>query len=265
MQCRPYIGVTGLMSLQEVSELSRDIPDELWRTHDLMVGVLTSSAMLNGKPNRWPGRYPTLETLVDIVGIECQHRISLIHLFTESPQSLFSDLVLAAKRCDYRHHGFQINAAWPDPAVLHDYRRHHASVVYGKAAEYEKVRVVLPVGDRTVTIPPEELAEKLLPYLEVGAISDILLDCSFGAGRLFDPKWSADCLACLSSKFPQLGIGVAGGLCASEIHRVKPLADMFSRLSIDAEGRLRDSVSDGLILQAARDYLVAGLHLFSNR
>ena len=45
----------------------------------------------------------------------------------------------------------------------------------------------------------------------------------------------------ISATFPEIGIGVAGGLGPDTIQLVKPLAEEFWDLSIDAQGRLRPS------------------------
>jgi hypothetical protein len=57
------------------------------------------------------------------------------------------------------------------------------------------------------------------------------------------------------------GVGVAGGLCAENLHILKDLVRRYPSISIDAETKLRNSA--GLNLDACRSYLtVAAQELY---
>lgn len=53
---KPYIGITGFMSRDEVEEVLTVFPEN--STRKLMVGVLASEKTLHGPTNKWPNRYP---------------------------------------------------------------------------------------------------------------------------------------------------------------------------------------------------------------
>ena len=60
---------------------------------------------------------------------------------------------------------------------------------------------------------------------------------------------------------PDLGLVVAGGLCAENIEELlTPLLPGWAHVSIDAEGRLRDE-EDVLDVGAAQAYLEAAVQL----
>ena len=62
---------------------------------------------------------------------------------------------------------------------------------------------------------------------------------------------------------PELGLVVAGGLCADNAQQLLgPLVPHWTHVSIDAEGRLRDG-DDRLDVPAATAYLDAALELLN--
>ncbi len=59
MKKKPYVGVTGFMSSQEVIDTMKNINFKK-AERLLMVGVLASSKTIRGGANKWPNRYPPL-------------------------------------------------------------------------------------------------------------------------------------------------------------------------------------------------------------
>lgn len=65
-------------------------------------------------------------------------------------------------------------------------------------------------------------------------------------------------LAAITEKFPDLGIGAAGGLSPTTLHLVGPLLKKFPKLSIDVEGRVRDNTPDDrMVMGAVASYIRA--------
>ena len=89
----------------------------------------------------------------------------------------------------------------------------------------------------------------------------MLVDASEGLGLPLDAARSAEYLDAIADAAPDLGLVVAGGLHAGNIEELlTPLLPRWSRVSIDAEGRLRDA-DDVLDVGAAVAYLGRGFRL----
>ena len=94
-----------------------------------------------------------------------------------------------------------------------------------------------------------------------GIVTDVLVDASEGFGMPLDAGASARYLAAIADAAPDLGLVVAGGLCADNINKLlSPLLPQWGHVSIDAEGRLRDG-DDTLDVGAAAAYLRAATNL----
>jgi hypothetical protein len=261
---RPYVGITGFMTTEEVNAVYASIPPDLLRNRDLMVGVLVSSKTRDGGTNRHPKKYPKPPEWPEIFSLSHEHLLGLVHYSTDYPQCLGEEMIEVGERCCWTHDGFQVNEAWPRPSALLGYRMHHATMVFGSPQDRQKVRVVLQFGDLALQAisDREDLTDRVAEYWKLGAISDILIDPSGEKGLLFYPDQVRGYLRALQSRCPGLGLGVAGGLSAETLLLVKPLIPEFPNLSIDAEGRLRDSVSGDLDIKKATDYVVAALQIF---
>lgn len=246
----PYIGITGFMSETEVWAMLDCLPDESPR--QLMVGVLASSKTLAGGTNKYPNRYPKISALDDVF-VHDERALNLIHYATDDRDTLGAQLkkiwfsVALAE-------GFQLNVAWPNPNALYDL-----------IASQWSPRFVLQIGARAqaeANHDPRRLAERLAEY--DGLIDGILLDGSGGRGVPLDAAALRPALEAIAGRWPKLGLGVAGGLCAATLPLVAPLLRDFPNLSIDAEGRLRDPSTDSLDLDLARDYVARATKLFSH-
>lgn len=218
-----------------------------------MVGVLASQKTLRGQQNKWPNRYPKVENIADIF---FRHRqaLNLIHYNTEEPESLTEQLVEMTRLGGPHLEGFQLNLAWPSRDAILAYHK----VCGGKF-------IVLQIGGRAfemINHLPKELAERVSWYEHV--VDYVLLDPSGGYGVPFDTGKARAYLKALASYNLYLGLGVAGGLSPTTLNLVQPLVSDFPDLSIDAEGRLRDS-QDNLDLSIAGQYVQGACYLFSQR
>ncbi len=259
-----YIGVSGVMTSAETKTLV-DLYDML-PAHPLRriaFGSLASEKTLNGLPNRHPAMYPTRENLGAPFRIRPSvraHALCLVHVSADADRGL-EDLLRRAHGyaetdrrvlCD----GVQVNVAWPAHEGLLHYRD-----------SYPEARVILQVGPRAFQAAAEiaeickvPLAEGIWHYLhrpvEDEAITDILLDGSAGTGKPLDLDTLAAIVADMAKRFPDLGIGVAGGLCAETLSALATLLRLYPFLNLDAEGRLQRP-DGGLDLNACAAYLDA--------
>lgn len=246
MHPQPYIGVTGFMTYEEVRSILSSMP----AGRLLMVGVLASSKTMRGEPNAWPNRFPRTGDIQHIF-ISDPRALNLIHFSTDDPATLETQLEQAIFLGGPALNGFQLNMVWPDPNKLHS--------VFSKRS----LRVVLQIGSnafRKVEEDTEKLAIKLNDYN--GLITDILFDLSGGHGREIDVSRALPVLRAVQTRHPNLGLGVAGGLCASSIQIIKPIIQEFPHVNIDAEGLIRDDVGSKLNLTKTAHYIGKATRLF---
>lgn len=245
----PYVGVTGFMSRAEISEALSIVPQR--STHRLMVGILMSSKTLAGQQNKWPSRYPKKESVADIF-VDDPRALNLIHYNTDHRETLFTQLAQITELAGPYLDGFQLNIAWPQISQLEDYRATHP----------EKF-ILLQIGSRAMAEveSTDDFAEFVGAYLHV--IDAVLIDSSGGKGEPLNAEKAADYL--WSIQYYPIGLGVAGGLGPRTLHLIDPLVrDFRSRLSIDAEGKLRTKTDDVLCLDAMKSYLAGSFLILGN-
>lgn len=249
---RPYIGITGFVSHEEVEAMLALMPENC--EHLLMVGVLASQRTLHGEPPKRPNRNPKKEDIENIFPNPSIHNsgnrttLNLIHYNTKDDSDLSDQLFrMMCRDCD----GFQLNIAWPSKWEL----------IY--FLDCLSMDIVLQVGGRALReleCSPQQLADKVMEYK--GLINYVLLDQSGGLGKPLDADALRPHLETLRLAMPNLGLGVAGGLSAETLHLIEPLIRDFPDISIDAEGLLRDA-EDRLDLAKAGEYLQRALELFA--
>ena len=238
---QPYVGITGFMSQDEILSVLGSMPKDSNRL--LMVGVLASQKTLRGEKNKWPNRYPEVRRISEIF-VRNRQALNLIHYNTKEPESLTEQLVEMTKLGGQNLEGFQLNLAWPSRDAILDYHK----VCGGKF-------IVLQIGGKAfemVNHSPKELAEKVSWYQHV--VDYVLLDPSGGYAVPFDTEKARTYLQALRGYGLDLGLGVAGGLSPTTLNLVEPLTSDFPDLSIDADGRLRNS-QDNLDLSIASQYV----------
>lgn len=248
----PYIGITGFTSPDEVSSVLAALPPSPSRP--LMCGVLLSNALLSGEPSDAPNRCPTPDVIAGIFSDD-PRCLNLVHYRPRPGVNLADALVRATEIGGPNCHGVQINATrgapWPDPSSLIEY----------KGCSQPR-RIVLQAGREamaSVDGDPSRLAQRCAEY--TGIVTDVLVDASEGLGIPLDAGRSIRYLEAVATAAPDLGLVVAGGLCAANVAELlSPLLPKWAGVSIDAEGRLRDA-NDRLDLRATRDYLLAAVNL----
>ncbi|MEA2562222.1 MAG: hypothetical protein QOH06_3726 [Acidobacteriota bacterium] len=241
---RPYLGITGFTSAAQVREALALVPPASRRL--LMVGVLASRRTCAGLPERSPRRLPAVN---EIPGIFPDHplAVNLVHYYTDEPATIGRQLSGLARRCGPNLHGFQINGVWPSRQDLEEVR-----------SERPGLRIVIQMEAGMLAGPLEDAVGRAREI--AGLADDLLLDASGGQGRPLDPAALLPFLRALADT--GLGLGVAGGLSASNLQLLEPLLAEFPDLSFDAETCLRDE-EDWLDLARVREYVRAGLRLVS--
>ena len=250
MKKKPYVGVTGFMSSEEVTETLKDI-DFKTANRLLMVGVLASSKTIQGIKNKWPNRYPPLHEIGNIF-VKNDDCLNLIHYNTKDPDKLLTQLIMVSDAVNDNFDGFQLNIAWPPPQILENYK-----------SLYPCKQIVLQIGGGAFEEAgnmPAWVANKVAEY--VGIVDYILLDPSGGLGQPSDPLKAREYLDELSRYEKEIGLGVAGGLSPNTLHLLEPLLQVYPSISIDAEGKLRNE-QDHLDVAITRKYIQQSLHMFS--
>ena len=248
----PYIGITGFTTPEEVAAVVRNLPSSPERL--LMCGVLLSNALLDGGTSDAPGRCPSPSLIAGIFSNDSRC-LNLVHYRPRAEANLVEALARAMAVGGVNCHGVQINAIrgapWPAPLVLQEFRD-----------RCQPQRIVLQVGGEAMKASesrPAEIARRCARY--EGIVTDVLVDASEGMGVPLDARRTIRYLSAIADAAPSIGLVVAGGLCVDNLDALlSPLLPEWRGVSIDAEGRLRDS-DDRLDLRAATAYLREGLDL----
>lgn len=262
MRIKPYIGVTGIMCRNDYLHCA--MPFNMGHfTHQLMAGILVSSKTKDGILNGYPKRYPPIESVKALIpgGIDS---LNLIHYNTDNPDRLADEMAEVLSFCDERIDGFQLNVCWPEVSQFEEF--------YKKANR--KTVIILQIGRHAleqVNFVPKLLIRKIRSgYLDF--IHGILIDPSGGKDQAYEREGIRDYLAELYNADLRINIGIAGGLhggfCPNGRDNfldfaLKPLAQMYPDLSIDAEGRLRDA-DDNLDYQEVGKYIHESQAIFNS-
>ena len=227
MKTKPYIGITGVTCREQVEAIV-EMADRIGlpRTHQLMIGVLASYRSLVWGELADPHQYVQVEVLNGVF-VNDRRLFNLVH-YNSRADGLVRQLVDLVSRVDCAD-GVQLNIPWPAVSSL---RRHR---------ERAYTPVVLQISHRAyceVGGTPERLVERLRGY--AGVIEYVLFDPSGGLGKDFDGKQAESILAALVEAELPFRYGVAGGLAPGKLQRLKPLLEIYSELSWDAQGGLRN-------------------------
>lgn len=246
----PYIGVTGFMSKNDVASVVEGYTPKSGRL--LMVGVLASLKSVKGIPNKWSRRYPKPEMIASIFP-DSEHTLNLVHYATDERETLLEQITYITKTFGGpQFQGFQLNVRWPNIDVLKQYKR-----------EFPDKMIVLQCGGgalKQAGNDPVRLAKMIGNYNEVADYA--LIDPSGGLGKALDIGFSLACLNELASMKLKIGAGIAGGLGPDSVERIKPIVDVHSNISIDAEGQLRDN-NDDLSVMRTKAYISKASAMFA--
>lgn len=250
----PYIGVTGFTKPKEVSVALRAFPKD--RSRKIMVGAVVTWKSLRALPMKpkWAKQAPDPASLGGLF-LNDERAVNLAHYSTEEGQesSVLADMLKVHGLAGPNFHGFQLNLAWPHVTHL---------IAYRETMGWN-YRVVLQLGQKAIEQAggtPQSVANMLFRYANF--INDVLFDPSGGLGKPFDTERAREFLSAIAEQGWNLGLGVAGGLSSDSLNLVEPLIAEFPKLSIDAQGRLRNAENE-LDIRAVRTYLAKALRLLA--
>ncbi|TSC52722.1 MAG: Uncharacterized protein LiPW41_92 [Parcubacteria group bacterium LiPW_41] len=283
---RSYFGVTGFMSQSEMVALNELLSRKIGETtirekikslnKKVMIGVLVNKNTLMGFLPSNPSRYPLIEDAKSIF-ISDDLFLNAVHYNSDDWRMLSQQLCKIAETFENLN-AIQLNLAWPDSEHIIRFRD-----------QFPNIEIILQVGSSAfyeVGNSPRSLYARLEEYSK--CINHVLFDMSGGGGKLIDVNNELiKIVVDLHAKFPQMSIGIAGGLCSSAllgeqyqtkepdgttksqvgdgINRLTECLSSsesdLSRLSLDAEAKLR--IDDALYLPEVIKYLIASIATFS--
>jgi hypothetical protein len=240
-----YVGITGFKSRTQVAWLSA----EHTGSRKLMVGVLASYRTIMQGQFKPDGRSPKREDIAKIFS-PVDAMLNMVHYYTEDQTNLELQLACAMGYGGLLCQGLQLNIAWPDPEAIRAFR---------DSFERDPV-IVIQLGGRRwplTDLKPRALSLKVLDLYD-GIADYILLDPSGGLGKEMDVAMLLPYLETLEAHLQvarrPMGLAIAGGLCAENLNKIRPLCEQFPRLSFDAEGKLHSGPGQ-LDLDRCRRYL----------
>ncbi len=238
---KPYVGVTGLTSVEEVRQTIKDFNYSgfnLQSSHIPMIGFLASFKTLYLKSTK-NKRYPKIENLQKLLE-ECQKKVlPTIHYNSK----YFEEINLSKQISD-------LMGKYYDKELC---RTIQLNIPFPKISEIEKIKENMPelkiifqasqniIDNKT----SNEIVEKISQYKNL--INYILIDPSGGQGKEFNIDFSVELYKKMSKEFPQLLVGFAGGFSGENVS--KRVCDLICRcwdtgFNIDAESGLRTKLSE---------------------
>lgn len=250
----PYIGITDFMTYEQVMRMLA-----VFETHRspgseriLHVGVMMSYKTLQEIETRWSKAFPQKEEIARI--FSSFDTYNCLHYADYGRNSNYLDLARAISFGGIGINALQLDMIWPEPGDISG----------GVHTSRKQVEIILQVGRNSLEEAnnnPEEVVNRLKEY--TGIIDRVLLDRSMGQGIGLDAEFLLPFARAIKEQFPDLGLGIAGGLGPDTIELVKPFVKEFPDVSIDAQGKLRPSGSalDPVDWDMAEQYLIKALKL----
>ena len=298
---KPYIGVTGFMTPEEIEALQALFgPDD---SHQLMVGILVSHKTWNGIPSKYPNLFPPRARLEELVAaVDDTRAFTLFHynaagpagdayssreewvtdeaVFFEDCRQIIDEMVARwnpAVRTGVG--GFQFNFPLPKRPSLTWLEARRRSLCGGPTRSVLQVWPQLLEPVRQMVCP--EMAPAEFIDLEYGSHSQrfnnfpfqtVLYDASGGFGRELPSRGLLPALEpymALCNTSAYLRLAIAGGLYDETIDTYRFVVESYAALehalpglSVDAQGKLRKP--DGTMnLDAAKRYIERAQKLLS--
>lgn len=238
MKPKPYVGITGPTTQSEVEYISDQFLYHDFTTsspHLPMIGFLVSTKTLNGveTQNR---RYPRFSEVRDLISFCDRNIFTMIHYNSNHP-----DLSKEVKRVfsnlydENLCRAIQLNIVFPD---IHEVEKIKKDMSELKIV-FQASKKVLESGNNF------EVSRRIGEYK--GLVDYVLIDPSGGRGVEFEINKTIDLYQKLIARLPDVSVGIAGGFNGKNVlDRVLDIQEKLgtSEFSIDAEGGLRDKLSD---------------------
>jgi len=240
MKAKPYVGITGPVSINEVESIIRDFHEvgyTMGANHIPMLGFLVSYKSLNNQPIQ-NKRYPPLNSLKELLMNADDRVLRIIHYNTREPGLAEQIQTLFNKEDFYNDNlcrAIQFNIVWPDVKEVDKIKR-----------SMPDLTMVLQLSQKaTENKTDREIVNKTKEY--GAAIDYVLIDPSGGQGKEFDLEKSVNLHDEISARCPLITVGFAGGFVGDNVYpKVKSIIKKIGRndFCIDAEGGLRDKLSE---------------------
>ncbi len=244
----PYIGITDFMNPEQVKTMLALFIShrQVASVRKLHVGVMMSYKTLHGLPTKWVTAFPRNEAVCEIF-IEHPLLLNVLHYADYDAVDVFNSLIRATAYGGKNLHALQLDMVWPDPILVHAYRKKHPHV-----------QIIVQVNTRALELVSHDPAAMVKRLAEYGdSIDYVLLDKSMGKGLGMDAHGLIPVARAIRDALPDLGLVAAGGLGPKTFQLVTPLVQTFPDISVDAQGKLRPS---GNALEPI-DWEMAGLYL----
>jgi hypothetical protein len=237
---RPYIGVTGATTTGEFEHLvssfrTNGITKET--VHQPMIGILVSQKTLNGQEvsNR---RYPHFRDIATLLTATETYSFNAIHYNSRQMDDLSDQIkgvFVGGIYEDGLCKGLQLNIPWPPVGELISVKR-----------ALPDLKIIMQLSEKSLEgLTPEETAKLVGKYGDL--VDYALIDLSGGRGTVFQPQEVVPYYLELRENLPNLSVGFAGGFTGENVEeRCRQITDLVGTMSfsIDAEGGLRDKVTD---------------------
>ena len=165
--------------------------------------------------------------------------LNILHFTPLEGCSLYDHMCLAYEAAGPNVHGFQLNAPWPNVDTLARFK----SVFRGV--------ITIPLQPDALDVVgrnPTAIVQRLKDY--DGIADYTLIDASAGYGQELDVAFTLECYDAIRTLMPDLGLVVAGGLCAENAEaKLTPILERFE-VGTDMEGRVRTPPPDDHLILA---------------
>ncbi len=255
---RPYIGITGFKTPEQVSRLAQVFAHNKKPGSDrlLHVGVMMGLRTLNKLTSRFTNVFPTSDTVRDIYAVRHQGTYNCLHWADYINDTEWTDLEKAIDLCGPNLDAVQLDMTWPSPTMIDQVK----DMFRGRSIEF-----ILQIGKKAIEShhgDNEAIARVISLYGD--SIDRVLLDTSMGNGIGMNHTVLADMAEAIESVASYLGIVVAGGLGPGKTYLLGNFAQRPG-ISIDAQAGLTQggTIMDPLDLDLATQYLQEFLPILS--
>lgn len=265
---KPYIGITGAISKEHVLDLISSFNGNgINMCSDVvpMLGFLVSYKVLDSGSNPNDKRYLALSAISGLLEVSRDKAFSTIHYNTKRLESLYNEVSKIMEMdgicANNPELGLQLNVVWPLSSEVEKIR-----------VAYPRLKIILQLNKKMMDSGTvDEVVERLVK--EYSKMEYLLIDPSGGTGAEFDQGLSIEIYDSLIKHGFNGIIGFAGGLggenSETTIRNIKnKLGDVT--FSVDAEGRLRDKLSEMpkdtiLDIDKARSYIEGSARAYLNK
>ena len=246
---KPYIGVTGFSSVEEIEEVSKSLKS--FPGYYMFGFTCSNKRMLDPKSSGKTS--PSIDELKELVDAVPADQLPMIHYFTPKMENVGEDLEELFYYCNFDNPdrvGVQFNAYWPPLQQLNLFRISHP-----------KSPITLQLPKKSLDYSDEAIVSRLKTY--EGVVDYALIDPS-GEGVDFDVS-RATALMVKIQEETNIVPGVAGGFSAENVaERCVEISEEIKEeielnFCIDAQGNLRsrgdlDTVKAKAYIEAASDH-----------